>query len=89
MVNQEVRSLENIDCLSTAYLIIVCITGGLPNKLTTLLCVLARRQDVLTTRFLLYLKVKISLMTFYLILPLIYELAMLNLPLNRQLFSSK
>ena len=48
-----VRSLETIDCLSIAYLIIVCITGGLPNKITTLLCVLARRQDVLRSRFLL------------------------------------
>lgn len=52
-VNQEVRSLETIDCLSIAYLIIVCITGGLPNKITTLLCFLARRQDVLHSIFLL------------------------------------
>ena len=50
-VSQEGKSLENTDCLGTAYLIIVCNTGGLPNKITTLLRVIARKQDVLLTRF--------------------------------------
>lgn len=67
-VSQEAKSLENTDCLGTAYLIIVCNTGGLPNKITTLLCITARKQDVLLTRFFFcYLKVKFLSWLLYLI----------------------